>query len=134
MKQFAIILFCTTLTLLIGCDHSVKQTFIVKINVPNADQNSILLVESNTCSGKHIKADWYRDGLWIFRLSSIRGGLSVVTQELTLCKNNSGKLPDKIWHSLHGGGAPLIVLSCINNKDISCRMYQDGYAPQTWSD
>jgi hypothetical protein len=57
-----------------------------------------------------------------------------VTQELTLCVNMPGAPPEPMWHSLHGGGAPLIVLSCLLEEDPSCRMYQDGYAEGEWSD
>jgi hypothetical protein len=134
MEASKILLLCAVLTQFAGCDQNIEQTLVARVNLLNADQDSLWLVESDICTDKRIQAGWYRDGLWIFRLSSTRGGLSVVTQELTLCKKNNVANPDKIWHSLHGGGEPLIVLSCIKNEKYSCLVYQEGYAPNMWYD
>lgn len=119
---------------LVCCDRRVAQTFIVRANVEDADSKSLFLVEGRECTGEHLSAGWYRDGMWIFRLSSTRGGVSVVTQELTLCVSKAAAASEPVWHSLHGGGAPLIVLSCVLGEEPPCRMYQDGYPEGMWSD
>ena len=81
-----------------------------------------------------MRPGWYRNGMWIFRISSTRGGVGVVTQELALCYQGDQGSATKMWHSLHGGGAPLLVLSCETDAKEACRLYQDGYAEGAWSD
>ncbi len=115
------------LPLLAACDQQISQTVVVRANVKSGDGDSLWLVEDNQCIGNRMKAGWYRDGLWIFRLSTTRGGLSVVTQELALCVNGATAPPTKVWHSLHGGGASLLVLSCVLGEPNPCRLYQDEY-------
>jgi hypothetical protein len=134
MKQlFAFVGLFLLVLLTVACDRRVEQTLVLRADIDNATQNSVWLTESNNCSASHIAPGWYRNGLWIFRLSSIRGGIGAVTQELTLCANNTSGATNTIWHSIHGGGAPLIVLSCIASEKSSCQMYQDGYTPGAWS-
>jgi len=117
-----------------GCDQRVEQTLIARVNLPSPGAESLWLSESNDCAAKPISAGWYRDGLWIFRLSSTRGGVGAVTQELALCAKDAAGQPAKVWYSLHGGGAPLLVVSCVVGERNDCAMYQDGYAPGAWSD
>jgi hypothetical protein len=117
-----------------GCDQRVPQTLIVRANVAGASQDSIWVAESDNCIAEQVKPGWYRDGLWIFRLSTTRGGVGAVTQELALCARGNGEQPNRMWHSVFGGGAPLIVLSCVAGDKAPCRMYQDGYTPGAWSD
>jgi hypothetical protein len=119
---------------LAACDQRIAQTIIVRANIENASANSLWLVEANECASTRIEPGWYRDGLWIFRLSSTRGGVGAVTQELALCVDGVTAPPKKTWHSVHGGGAPLLVISCINGEPDGCRMYQDGYTEGAWSD
>jgi hypothetical protein len=121
------------LPLLVACDRQIPQTVIVRANIENPALDSLWLAQTNECTGQPIKPGWYRDGLWIFRLSTTRGGVSAVTQELTLCVNGAAAAPTKAWHSLHGGGAPLLVLSCVRDEREPCRMYQDGYTEGAWS-
>jgi hypothetical protein len=64
----------------------------------------------------------------------MRGGVGAVTQELTLCVKESATQTAKIWHSVHGGGAPLLVVSCVLGEKNPCAMYQDGYDQGVWSD
>jgi hypothetical protein len=116
---------------LAGCDRQVPQTVVVRASLPDPRLDSVWLVEGNECEGARIRSGWYRDGLWIFRLSSTRGGVGVVTQELALCQQNAGAPSIKAWHSVHGGGAPLIVLSCRNHE--SCALYMEGHTEGTWA-
>lgn len=122
------------LPLLAACDRQIPQTVIARANVESAGLDSVWLVESDQCAGERIGPGWYRDGLWIFRLSTTRGGLGVVTQELALCVDGATAPPTKVWHSVHGGGAPLLVLSCVIGEPDPCRVYQDGYTRGVWSD
>ena len=123
---------CFFLVLLLGaCDRQVPQTVVVRADVSNATLDSLWLVEDDMCGSARITPGWYRDGLWIFSLSSTRGGVGVVTQELALCYQNAGAPPTKAWHSVHGGGAPLIVLSCGNPE--SCGLYMDGHTEGAWA-
>lgn len=133
MNQFALAVAALALPLLAACDRQISQTVIVRANLENAGLDSLWLAEADQCSGERIKPGWYRDGLWIFRLLSTRGGVGVVTQELALCVNGAAQ-PTKAWHSVHGGGAPLLVLSCVIGEPQPCRMYQDGYTEGVWSD
>ncbi len=134
MKSFTGIIALALLAALSGCDQRVDQTLIARANIPSPGAASLWLSESNDCGTKPISAGWYRDGLWIFRLSSTRGGVGAVTQELTLCAKDAAGQATKVWHSLHGGGAPLLVISCVAGEKNSCAMYQDGYDPGAWSD
>lgn len=120
---------------LVSCDKQVRQTVVVRANVADASANSLWLTEADNCSAQRLSAGWYRDGVWIFNLSSTHGGVGVVTQELALClhgANANAEVP--AWHSVHGGGAPLIVLSCVMSESSPCQMYQDGYTRGAWSE
>jgi len=133
LPEWIIALAILALPFLTGCDQQVEQTAIVRTDIANASEETLWLTEAADCSAQPIKAGWYRDGLWIFRLSSTRGGVDVVTQELSVCTHDVATgAPLRLWHSVHGGGAPLIVLSCVTDAS-PCLMYQDGYAPAAWS-
>lgn len=136
MKRINLVPVCALiLAVLVGCDQRVEQTVVVRANVANPDAESLWLTESNSCSAATIKAGWYRDGLWIFRLSTTRGGVGTVTQELAVCARGDSATPAApAWHSVHGGGVPLIVLSCVLAEKNPCRMYQDGYTEGAWSE
>jgi hypothetical protein len=60
--------------------------------------------------------------------------MGAVTQELALCAKDAAGQTTKLWHSVHGGGAPLVVVSCVFGERNDCAMYQDGYLPGVWSD
>jgi hypothetical protein len=117
--------------MLCACDRQVPQTVVVRADVTNASLDSLWLVEADECGRTRIAPGWYRDGLWIFRLSSTRGGVGAVTQELALCFQNAGAPPIKAWHSVHGGGAPVIVLSCSDPE--SCGLYMNGQTEGLWA-
>lgn len=121
-------------TLLAACDTQVPQTVVVRANVASPSLDSLWLVEGNQCGGKRIRPGWYRDGLWIFRLSSTRGGVGAVTQELALCYSGTNAPATSAWHSLHGGGAPLIVLSCEGSTPKSCSLYMDQHTEGVWAE
>lgn len=135
MNQLVLLVVAAfALPLLAACDRQIPQTVIVRANVENARSESLWLVETDQCAGKRIGPGWYRDGLWIFRLSTTRGGVGAVTQELALCADGATAPPTKVWHGVHGGGAPLLVLACVIGEQNPCRMYQDGYTEGVWSD
>jgi len=67
-------------------------------------------------------------------LSSTRGGVGAVTQELALCYQGADNSPIKAWHSLHGGGAPLIVLSCDESASDACALYMEQHTEGTWEE
>ena len=116
-----------------GCDSEVPQTVVVRSDVIAPDLGSMYLVEGRECSGKRTTPGWYRNGLWIFRLTSTRGGVGVVTQELALCYQVADASPVKLWDILHGGGAPLLVLSCDGPNQGSCALYMEGYTEGPWA-
>lgn len=136
MKMLRLSAACAVVLMtLVGCDKQVQQTVVVRANIASADVEALWLTEASNCSAPRIKAGWYRDGLWIFRLSSTRGGVGTVTQELAVCARGEGATAaTPTWHSVHGGGAPLIVLSCVLGEKDPCRMYQDGYTEGAWSE
>jgi hypothetical protein len=120
--------------LLTACDTQVPQTVVVRASVANPRPDSLWLVESDQCTSDRIKADRYRNGLWIFKLSSTRGGVGAVTQELALCYQGADAAPIKAWHSLHGGGAPLIVLSCDDGASNACALYMEQHTEGSWGE
>lgn len=125
-----LLLMCAVM--LSACDSQVPQTVVVRADFTNATLDSLWLIPADRCAGEPIKAGWYQNGLWIFNLSSTRGGVGVVTQELSLCyRDDSGK-PVATWHGLHGGGAPLIVLSCRGADSGSCALYMEQHAEGSW--
>lgn len=126
------ILAAFTALLLTACDTQVPQTVVVRADVANASLDSLWLVEADQCEGERIRPALYRNGLWIFSLSSTRGGVGAVTQELALCYQSTKASPTKAWHSLHGGGAPLIVLSCDESVPEACALYMDQHTEGTW--
>ncbi len=135
MNQLAVtVAAALVLSLLTACDRQIPQTVVVRSDLENAGLGTLWLTESDQCAGERIRPGWYRDGLWIFRLSTTRGGVGAVTQELALCLDGATAPPTKAWHSVHGGGAPLLVLSCVIGEPEPCRMYQDGYTEGAWSD
>lgn len=134
MKQVACHIAVLALGLLAGCDRQILQTVVVRADVENAGLDSLWLAEDDQCVAKLSKPGWYRDGLWIFNISTTRGGVGAVTQELSLCLNDTPAQATKVWHSVHGGGAPLLVLSCVIGDAEPCRMYQNGYTEGAWSD
>lgn len=132
--RWLMIVAAFTALLLTACDTQVPQTVVVRANVANASLDSLWLVEADRCEGERIKPGWYRNGLWIFSLSSTRGGVGAVTQELALCHQSTNASPIKAWHSLHGGGAPLIVLSCDESASESCALYMDEHTEGAWTE
>jgi hypothetical protein len=131
--RWLVIMAALTALLLTACDTQVPQTVVVRANVANASLDSLWLVEADGCEGERIKPAVYRNGLWIFSLSSTRGGVGAVTQELALCQSTNAS-PIKAWHSLHGGGAPLIVLSCDESAPESCALYMDRHTEGAWTE
>lgn len=134
MKARIFSLYALALSVLVGCDKQVEQTVVVRADIANATTESLWLTEADNCSAQRLTAGWYRDGLWIFKLSSTRGAVGAVTQELAVCTNVPNVTTTPMWHSVHGGGAPLLVLSCVPNEKAPCRMYQDGYTKGAWSE
>jgi hypothetical protein len=118
--------------LLSACDKQVPQTIVVRADITNATLESLWLIPADRCAGDSIKAGWYQNGLWIFSLSSTRGGVDVVTQELTLCRLDDSGKPVAAWRGLHGGGAPLIVLSCPADNSRPCALYMEQHAEGSW--
>ena len=125
--QGLVIVLVFVMALLAACDTQVPQTVVVRAEPANASVESLWLV-TDDCEGDRIKPGWYRNGLWIFRLSSTRGGVGTTTQELALCYQGNGTTPIRVWHSLHGGGAPFIVLSCDRDAQESCALYMDQHS------
>jgi len=121
-------LILVTCAALSGCDKAIQQTIVARANLTSPTATSMWLSESENCNTERILAHEYRDGLWIFALSSTRGGVGVVTQELALCTIGTDDTSKKIWHSIHGGGVPLLVISCNlhDNSDTDCAVYQEG--------
>ena len=120
--------------LLTGCDRQVLQTVVVQLDLANYGPDSLWLVQSDQCSAERIRPERYRNGLWIFSLASTQGGVGVVTQELSLCYQDAGAATTRAWHSLHGGGAPLIVLSCDTSAPESCALYMQQHAEGGWDE
>lgn len=120
--------------LLTACDTQVPQTIVVRASLANPSPNSLWLVESDQCTSAQIRPELYRNGLWIFRLSSTRGGVGAVTQELALCYKGTEASPIKAWHSLHGGGAPMIVLSCDDSASNACALYMEQHTEGPWEE
>ena len=117
---------------LTACDTQVPQTVVVRASLTDPNPNSLWLVESDQCTSDRIEPELYRNGLWIFRLSSTRGGVGAVTQELALCYQGGDASAIKAWHSLHGGGAPFIVLSCDGSNSEPCALYMDQHIDGRW--
>lgn len=132
--RWLVIAVLFVLPLLSACDRQVPQTVVVRANVPNASLDSLWLVEADQCASEPITPGWYRNGLWIFSLTSTRGGVGAVTQELSLCYRSGDSRPVKAWHSLHGGGAPLIVLSCDGDVQSSCALYMEQHTEGAWAE
>jgi len=128
------VVFACALLLVSGCDRQIPQTVVVRRDVPSPSSDSLWLVESDQCTSERIRPERYRNGLWIFSLSSTRGGVGVVTQELSLCYQGAAASPIKAWHSLHGGGAPLIVLACDGTAPESCALYMEQHAEGVWEE
>ena len=125
-----LLLVCAVM--LSACDKQVPQTVVVRADLANATLDSLWLIPADRCTGEPIKAGQYQNGLWIFSLSSTRGGVGVVTQELTLCRLDDSGKPVAAWHGLHGGGAPLIVLSCYADDSRRCALYMEQHAEGSW--
>ncbi len=117
-----------------ACDKQVPQTVLVHAENPAPPSSALRLVESGECKDAGTAPGWSSNGLWIFNTSSIRGGVGAVTQELSICIGDVPATSNRAWHSIHGGGAPLLVLSCDFGEGGRCKMYQDGYDPGTWTE
>lgn len=132
--RWLIVVLAFVLPMLAACDRQVPQTVIVRAAIPNPSLTSVWLVEADQCANEPIAPGWYRNGLWIFKLESTRGGVGAVTQELALCYRGADGSPVKAWHSLHGGGAPLLVLSCDENVQQPCALFMDQHTDGAWEE
>lgn len=132
--RWLMIITTTVVLLLTGCDKQVLQTVVVQVNLAAHGPDAPWLVQSDQCSADRIRPERYRNGLWIFSLASTQGGVGVVTQELSLCYQAANGSPTRAWHSLHGGGAPLIVLSCDTSAPESCALYMQQHAEGPWEE
>ena len=132
--RWLVIVTAIAVLLLTGCDRQVSQTVVVQVNLANHRPDSLWIVQSDQCSADRIRPERYRNGLWIFNLASTQGGVGVVTQELSLCYQDANASPTRAWHSLHGGGAPLIVLSCDTSALEPCALYMQQHAEGAWEE
>jgi hypothetical protein len=113
-------------------DREVEQSFVVRANLEEPNAQSLWVVEGEDCTGERVPAGWYRDGVWIFRLSTTLGGIGVVTQELAVCTSEPSGPPNLLWHTIQGGGEPVLVLSCVLEDEDPCLLHNRGSTEGMW--
>lgn len=96
---------------LVGCDREIPQQVIVRLPAEVAHSAEVVLFDSLECSGEAVALSANDPGVLRFKTESTRGGVGVVTQELSLCIRANGDWT-RLWSSRHGGGATLIEVSC----------------------
>ncbi len=93
-----------------GCDKDVPQTIELTVAQQFADPGVTGLFSSLDCSGERIPSV-HANARIVFATTSIRGGIGVVTQELSVCVHDEESWR-AVWSSRHGGGARLIRIDC----------------------
>ena len=98
---------------LAACDRQIPQLVAGRFEPSFGQPPAVVaLFEGEACTGPSIRSHVSPAGEFSFRLSSTRGGVGVVTQQLSLCGITAAGQVQPIWSSLHGGGATAIKLSC----------------------
>jgi hypothetical protein len=103
------------MSLLLGaCDKQVQQTItgtLASSTGPTANMHLRLYESFKTCEGTFVEGRTDAQGAFKFRTVSTRGGISVVTQPIALCVEESGRW-SPLWSTVTGGGAESMVLTC----------------------
>jgi hypothetical protein len=90
---------------------SLASEFGPMANIP------VRLYESyKACDGEPLETKTDANGRFRFETESTRGGISVVTQEIALCTEQSGQWKP-LWSTIIEGGAAKLVLSCKPQND-----------------
>lgn len=113
------------LALLSGCDQRVDQVVIVGVEGATSLEH-VRLGSSAACERAGQLRGTIGSGLIVFETSSIRGGLSAVTQDLAICSVREDAPGRPLWVGLTGGGADVLVLSCREGLKWQCQVYQPG--------
>jgi len=100
-----------------GCDTLITQKVLVNVGDWVGPPESIRFHANIGCAGNYIEVMRSSDKTYAFTTDSIRGGVGVVTQELTLCFLSDGEWRP-FWSSRHGGGAKEILIKC--DSETSC--------------
>jgi hypothetical protein len=97
-----------------GCDEQVPQLVTGSLSLKEgiaANRTLRLYASHPNCEGTFAESRTDAAGHFSFRIESTRGGVSVVTQPMTLCVEQSGKWTP-LWATIIGGGAKRITLTC----------------------
>ena len=106
------VLLCASLVS--GCDTQVAQVIsgtLTSESGPVANSTLRLYDSFRTCEGAFVEGNTDQHGKFRFTTVSTKGGISVVTQSIALCSEQSGKwIP--LWSTITGGGSEAIGLEC----------------------
>ncbi len=97
-----------------ACDKQVTTEVagsLVSDSGPMADVPLRLYESYKACEGQSFETKTDTSGRFSFKTESTRGGISVVTQEIALCTQQSGEWKP-LWSTITEGGAPKLVLTC----------------------
>lgn len=117
--------FSRTMTVLLmicflgACDVQVPQEIYIDMgdSIVGAE---VSVFPGASCDGEALQGAGGTEGSWRFETDSTRGGVGVVTQQLTVCLKG-GEASRIIWTSLHGGGARRINLICDQYAVPACK-------------
>ena len=97
-----------------GCDEQVPQlvtgSLLLKEGIA-ANRAIRLYASYPNCDGAFVESRTDAEGRFNLRTESTRGGVSVVTQPMALCVEQSGKWAP-VWSTIMGGGAKRVTLTC----------------------
>lgn len=94
-----------------GCDRRIQQVVLVDVSDWHEGPKAFRLHSIVDCSGEFLQAIRLSRTKFEFRTDSTKGGIGVVTQELSLCYEVEGRW-NQVWWSRHGGGARQIKIWC----------------------
>jgi len=89
-KHFPCLLLAAASLVNTGCDREVAQIVTVDVAEWTPAPQAVRLYAAPECTGEFLIATNPSRGKFMFRTSSTKGGVGVVTQELSLCHELEG--------------------------------------------
>lgn len=133
---FRVFLLAVLMVPLAGCDKSLTQVLVVEVGRVEANSGTFWITEDLDCKSDRSAPVSGENGILVFLRATHRGGVSVITEELSICVTNSssGEV-SRVSSWVQGGGESSVIVSCAKEDGWICRRFQlvnaamGGFAP-----
>lgn len=109
---------------LLACDRSLDQMVILHVNRHGPNGGQFWISEGSDCHSRKSLPLATDGGVSIFHRATIRGGVSVMTEQLSVCAgvaSAGGTLKLGTW--IQGGGEEILMISCADGQIWRCSKF-----------